>query len=87
MRIVHGVEVHNDAPPPTHYSRNSKWLPLLRDMEIGEYIDVDDLDTKESIVQSAKSTRYSLRKYSGVKIFVRTQKQANGKYRIWRVAE
>lgn len=87
MRVVKGVNVHNDCPPPPHYGRLSRWLPILTEMAVGEYFDVDTDVEKDSIVQCAKSTRYSARKYSSVRVFVRTQRQHNGKYRIWRVEE
>ncbi len=87
MRKVNGFEIRNDCPPPTHYGRYSKWLSVLNAMKIGEYIDVDTADERDSFVQSAKSTRYNKRKSgSQVEVFVRTQRQGrNGKYRIWRV--
>lgn len=87
MRDVHGIQIHSDVPPPPHYGRLSKWLPVLTEMTVGEYFDVDTEEERDSVVNCAKSTRYAARKYSTVRVFVRTQRQHNGKYRIWRVAE
>lgn len=87
MRVVNGVQIHNDEPPPTHYGRYGKWLSILSKMQIGEYFEVDTKKERDAVIHSANSTRYVQRKSYTLKIFVRTQKQPNGKYRIWRVAE
>lgn len=86
MRNVNGFEIRSDCPPPGHYGRFGKWLSVLNEMKIGEYIDVDTIEERDAFINSAKSTRYNERKNGvSVGVRVRTQRQVSGKYRIWRV--